>query len=113
MAWNKINKNTKAEGNIIERETTMSFKESECKEIVTLYNKNQITTEITKGPIVGGKKIIILEKSDKSNTRINVKWDIRVKGLIGLFTIIVKKHIFKGTEEALNRITYKVREEKT
>lgn len=99
-------KNIKKEGNIIERETTISFKESKCKEIVRLYPKYQTTTEIVEGPLMGWKTII-LEKIDGNNTRINVKWDIHLNGFLGPFTIIVKKHILKGTEEALNRIAYK------
>ncbi len=105
-------KNIKKEGNIIERETIISFKESKCKEIVKLYNKNQITIEIIEGPVIGGK-IITLEKINEDNTRINVKWDIHMKGFMKLFTIFVKKHILKGTEEAINRITNKAAEKKT
>ena len=36
-------KNIKKEGNSIERETTISFKDYKCREIVTLNNKNQIS----------------------------------------------------------------------
>ncbi|MGN6709407.1 MAG: SRPBCC family protein, partial [Candidatus Nitrosocosmicus sp.] len=56
-------KNIKKEGNIIERETTISFKNSRCKEIVTLdeNNKNKIKIEIIEGPI-HGEKTITLEK---------------------------------------------------
>lgn len=100
-------KNMKKEGNIIERETSISFKESKCKEIVTLYPKYQTTTEIIEGPLIGSKTIT-LDKIDENNTRINVKWDIHLNGFLGPFTIFVKKHILKGTEEALNRITHKI-----
>ena len=105
-------KNIKKEGNSIERETIISFKESKCKEIVTLYPKYQTTTEIVEGPLIGWKTIT-LDKIDEDNTRINVKWDIHLKGFLGPFTIIVKRHILKGTEEALNRITYKTMEKQT
>ena len=105
-------KNIKKEGNSIERETIISFKESKCKEIVTLYPKYKTTTEIVEGPLVGWKTIT-LDKIDENNIRINVKWDIHLKGLLGPFTIIVKKHILKGTEEALNRITHKTIEKQT
>ena len=105
-------KNIKKEGNSIERETIISFKESKCKEIVTLYPKYQTTTEIVEGPLVG-RKTITLDKIDENNTRRNVKWDIHLNGFLGPFTIIVKKHILKGTEEALNRITHKTIEKQT
>ena len=99
-------KNIKKEGNVIERETVIAFKESKCREIVTLYDKNQITTEIIDGPVIG-KKIVTLEKIDENKSRINVKWDIHVKGYAGLFSFFVKKHILKGTKEALARIADK------
>ncbi len=105
-------KNLKKEGNVIERETIISFKESKCKEIVTLYPKYQTTTEITEGPLIWWKTIT-LDKIDENKTRINVKWDIHLKGFLGPFTIFVKKHILKGTEEALNRISYKIIEKQT
>ncbi|HEY0580208.1 MAG TPA: SRPBCC family protein [Candidatus Nitrosocosmicus sp.] len=104
-------KNIKKEGNIIERESIISFKDYKCKEIVTLYNKNQITIQIVEGPIIG-RKTIILEEINKNKTRINVKWDIHMKGFMGLFSIFVKKHILKGTEEALSRIADKATEQK-
>jgi hypothetical protein len=32
-----------------------------------------------------------------------VQWDIKVKGFFGLFKGMIKKHISKGTEDALER----------
>jgi hypothetical protein len=37
-----------------------------------------------------------------------VEWDIRLSGFYGIFTEMIKKHILKGTEEALERISEKV-----
>lgn len=105
-------KNIKKEGNIIERETTISFKDYKCREIVTLNNKNQIIIKIVEGPVVGEKRIT-LEKIDENKTRIKVKWDIHMKGFMRLFTIFVKKHILKGTEEAIIRISNKAEEKET
>jgi ribosome-associated toxin RatA of RatAB toxin-antitoxin module len=102
-------KNIKKEGNIIERETTISFKNSRCKEIITLdeNNKNKIKIEIIEGPI-HGEKTITLEKIDTDSTKIAVIWNINLKGaMAGLFTIFIKKHILKGTKEALERISSK------
>jgi ribosome-associated toxin RatA of RatAB toxin-antitoxin module len=102
-------KNIKKEGNVIERETVIAFKESKCREIVTLHDKDQIATEIIDGPVVG-KKIVTLEKIDENKSRINVKWDIHMKGYMALFSFFVKKHILKGTQEALVRIANKAME---
>ena len=105
-------KNIKKEGNIIERETTISFKNRKCKEVITLESNNeyQIDLQIVEGPI-RGKKTITLEKIDTNKTRINVKWDIHLNGIMRFFTIFIKKHILKGTEEALGRISKKATEQ--
>jgi hypothetical protein len=106
--WHGIRsiKNIKKEHNIIERETTISFKNKRCREVITLEpNKEyQLNIQIIEGPIIG-KKIITLEKIAKNNTKINVRWDIHLNGMARFFTIFIKKHILKGTEEALERIT--------
>jgi ribosome-associated toxin RatA of RatAB toxin-antitoxin module len=100
-------KNIKKEGNTIEREVIISFKNYKCKEIVSLYNKNKITIEMVEGPLIG-RKTITLEKLDENITRINVVWDIHMKGLLNIFTIFVKKHILKGTVDAIARIAKNV-----
>ena len=99
-------KNIKKDGNVIERETVIAFKESKCREIVKLYDKDKITTEIVDGPIIG-KKTITLEKIGENKSRIDVTWDFHMKGYMGLFSFFVKKHILKGTQEALARIADK------
>jgi hypothetical protein len=99
-------RNIKKEDNIIERETIISFKNRKCKEIIKLESnkKYQIDIQIIEGPILG-KKIISLENIDKNKTRINVIWDILLNGFARFFTWVLKKHILKGTEEALGRIS--------
>jgi ribosome-associated toxin RatA of RatAB toxin-antitoxin module len=105
-------RNIKKEGNIIERETKISFKNYSCREIITLdeKNKNQINIQIVKGPIYG-RKTITLDQIDTDLTRITVKWDIQLKGLMRVFTMMIKKHILKGTNEALERISNKATEQ--
>lgn len=104
-------KNIKKEANIIERNITISFRNYICKEIITLdqISKNKINIEIVKGPIQG-KKTITLEKIQTNLTRITVKWDIHLTGTMRLFTMFIKKHILKGTKEALVRISNKATE---
>ena len=67
----------------------------------------QIATVIREGPIVG-TKIINLTRINAKECEIKVEWDIRMKGLMGLFTFIIKKHILKGTDDALERIAKKI-----
>jgi hypothetical protein len=36
---------------------------------------------------------------------VNVEWDIRLSGVMGVFSKMVKKHILDGTKQALERIS--------
>ena len=105
----KAVKNIKREGNTTERETIIAFRHSKCLELVTLIPRKQITIVIKEGPIVG-TKIINLTKIDAEKTEIKVSWDIHMKGLMSLFTFLIKKHILKGTVEALERIAKRAEE---
>ena len=98
----KTVKNISKSGNIIEREVTMAFKDSKCRQTVVLGPKKSVEIAITDGPLKGTK--IITLSSIGSNTRIDVVWDIRLSGFLGMFTGMVKKHISEGTDEALSRI---------
>lgn len=75
--------------------------------MVTLTPRKQITIVIREGPIVG-TKIINLTKIDTEKCEIKVDWDVHMKGLMSLMTFLIKKHILKGTDEALERIANKV-----
>ena len=98
----KTVKNISKNGNTIEREVTIAFKDSKCRQTVTLEPKKSVNIQITEGPMKGSK-VITLSPSGNS-TRINVLWDIKLSGFLGMFTGMVKKHISEGTEEALERI---------
>jgi len=98
----KTVKNISKSGNTIEREVTIAFKDSKCRQTVVLKPKSSVEIAITEGPLKG-TKIITLSRSG-SNTKIDVVWDIKLSGLLGMFTGMVKKHISEGTEEALVRI---------
>ena len=100
-------KNISKTGNTIEREVVIAFRNSKCREIVRLDNKKSINIDIIQGPI-RGRKTITLKTIKDHTTRIDVEWDIRLSGFYGIFTGMVKKHILRGTEEALERISEKV-----
>jgi hypothetical protein len=97
-------RNISKQSNIIEREVVLAFRNSVCREIVELDPKNSVNIKIMEGPIKG-KKAIVLTTIENNTTRINVEWNIRASGLFGIFTGMIKKHILKGTEEALDRIS--------
>ena len=98
----KTVKNISKSGNTIEREVTIAFKDSKCRQTVVLRPKESVEITITEGPLKGTKVVALSPSGDR--TRIDVVWDIRLTGFLGMFTGMVKKHIAEGTEEALERI---------
>ena len=107
--WHGIKsiKNINKSGNIVEREVVISFKNSVCKETVTIVPMKSITTDITEGPLKGKKVVVINPDGDKASV-VDVEWDIRLSGFMGIFSKMVKKHILEGTNDALNRISKEV-----
>jgi hypothetical protein len=97
-------KNIRKNGNLIEREAVIAFRNSICKEVITLNPKNSVEKKITDGAIIGTKNIV-LTPIETNKTRVDVQWNIRVKGIFGLFRGLIKKHISEGTEDALHRIS--------
>ena len=97
-------KNIRKEGNIVERQTVIAFRNAVCKEIVTLDAKNLVKKKILNGPITGTKDIRITPLA-ANKTLVDVQWNITVRGFFGLFSGRVKKHISQGTRDALDRIS--------
>jgi ribosome-associated toxin RatA of RatAB toxin-antitoxin module len=87
----------------IEREVTIAFKDSKCRQTVLLTPKKSVEIMITQGPI-RGTKTVLLDPLDNHKTRIDVVWNVKLTGFLGLFTGVVKRHIAEGTDEALFRI---------
>lgn len=96
-------KNLRREHNFIERETIIAFRKSTCLEIVKFKEDTQIDFNIIKGPIIGTKTLKLSKDSDLS-CKLEAIWDIKLQGPMSLFTFMIKKHILKGTKEALDRI---------
>jgi ribosome-associated toxin RatA of RatAB toxin-antitoxin module len=97
-------KNIRKEGNIVERETVIAFRNAVCKEIVTLDPKNSVKKKMIDGPITGTKDIKVTPLA-ANRTLVDVQWDIIVRGFFGLFRGRIKKHISQGTRDALDRIS--------
>jgi carbon monoxide dehydrogenase subunit G len=95
-------RNISKEGNVVNREITIAFKDSKCLQTVTVYPKEKIQAQFTKGIINGTKTITVL--SQDSKTMLEAVWDIKLSGMMGMFTGMVKKHIQSGTEQALQSI---------
>ena len=95
-------RNISKNGDIINREITIAFRDQKCMQEVKLYPKEKIETAFTKG-IIDGTKIITLDIKD-GKTVLSVKWDIKLTGMMGMFTGMIKKHIESGTVQALQKI---------
>ena len=95
-------RNISKEGNTITREVTIAFKDSKCMQTVTLYPKEKIHIQFTKGIIEGSKTVTLIPLENK--TRLDAVWDMKLSGMMGMFTGMIKKHIQSGTEQALESI---------
>ena len=97
-------KNITKSDKVVEREVVIAFKSSICKETVTIDPMKSITTEITDGPLKG-KKVVVINPDGDQESIVDVEWDIRLSGFMGIFSKMVKKHILGGTNDALERIS--------
>ena len=96
-------KNLKIDGNTITREVIIAFKNSKCMESVVSNPMKSIEIRITDGPMKGAKNITQNDLNGK--TKVDVVWDIKLSGMMSMFTAMVKGHIQQGTEDALERIS--------
>ena len=99
-------RNISKEGNTITREITIAFKDKKCMQNVTLITKNRIEAIFTDG-IIQGHKIVTIEQINDS-CKLEAIWDIKLSGMMGMFTGMIKKHIQSGTEQALESIKKEV-----
>ena len=95
-------KNLSKDGNIVNREITIAFRDQKCMQEVKLQPKEKIEFKFTKGIISGEKTISLIPKDEK--TILSTVWDIKLTGMMGMFTGIIKKHIKSGTEQAMQSI---------
>ena len=95
-------RNISKDGNTIIREVTIAFKDSKCMQKVTLYPNQKIEVQFTKGIIEGSKTVTLTQQENK--TKLDALWDMKLSGMMGMFTGMIKKHIQSGTEQALQSI---------
>ena len=90
------------DGNVIVREIIIAFRDSKCMQKITLYPKEKIYAEFTNGILKGSKTLNL--KSKENSLWLEVEWDIKMTGLAGMFTGMLKGHVKGGTEQALELI---------
>jgi carbon monoxide dehydrogenase subunit G len=95
-------KNISKEGNTVNREITIAFRDQKCLQEVKIYPKQKIEARFVKGIINGEKTISLIPKEEK--TILCALWDIKLTGMMGMFTGMIKKHIKSGTDQAIQSI---------
>ncbi len=95
-------RNISKEGNTINREITIAFRDQKCLQQVKLEPKERIIAKFTKG-IINGEKIISLIPTGEK-TILRAVWEIKLTGMMGMFTGMIKKHIKSGTNQAMQCI---------
>ena len=99
-------RNISKDENHISREITIAFRDQKCLQEVTISPKETIKAVFTEGVIVG-EKILTLKRVNDS-CELEAIWDVKLSGIMGMFTGMIKKHIKSGTEQALQAIKKEV-----
>jgi ribosome-associated toxin RatA of RatAB toxin-antitoxin module len=99
-------RNISSNENIVKREVTIAFRDQKCMQEVTIFPKQKIEAKFTKGIIIG-KKILNLKKT-QVGCNLEAIWEIKLSGMMGIFTGMITKHIQSGTEQALQAIKQEV-----
>ena len=99
-------RNISTEGNQVSREITIAFRDQKCLQEVTIVPMEMIKAVFTKGVIIGEK--IVTLKPINDSCELEAVWDVKLSGMMGMFTGMIKKHIKSGTEQALQAIKKEV-----
>ena len=99
-------RNISKDENHISREITIAFRDQKCLQEVTIVPKETIKAVFTEGVIIG-EKILTLKRVNDS-CELEAIWDVKLSGMMGMFTGMIKKHIKSGTEQALQAIKKEV-----
>ena len=98
----KMVKNISKTEEVIKREITIAFRDQKCLQEVRVFPKSRIEAKFTEG-VLNGSKIISIENS-KNEVILKTEWDIKLGGMMNMFTNLIKNHIKSGTEQAMNAI---------
>ncbi len=91
------------DGNVVEREVTLAFRDRKERERVTLEPPRRVVHELVKGPMRGTKTVLVTPTGD-GRTELSAVFDVTLSGLLKLGTGPFAKHAAEGTEHALLRI---------
>jgi len=104
--WSSITsiRNISNENNEIKREVTLA-KTNKCLQVITLYPKEKVHTEWTKGIIKGTKDIILTPRG--SGTYLETVLDYKVTGMAGFLSGKITKDVTIETQRAVEFIKEK------
>lgn len=94
------------DGNTIEREATIMrgpMGKTKSSQTVILNPKRSIVLKMTKGPLIGTRKMILIP-SGEDVTWVNVTWEFELEGIPEFAKSFVKNNISEVTESALIQI---------
>lgn len=98
----KAIRNISREGDAIHREVTIAFRDKRCMQTVRLRPPHTIHYEFTRGIIQGSKTLSMAGNDD--GTTLAASWEIRLTGMMGMFSGAITGHIRDGTRQALEAI---------
>ncbi len=90
-------------GNVIEREVTLAFRDRKERERVTLDPPHRVVHEFLQGPMKGTKTVELTPKGD-GTTQLTAVYDVKLTGFLKLGTGPFTRHAAEGVEHALERI---------
>ena len=96
---------------LIKREITIAFRDQKCMQNVHIFPEEmRVDAEFTDGIIKGKKSVQVMRQhsgDDSGPTApvlLRTIWDVRMTGVMGMFTGMLKGHIRNGTELAMQSI---------
>ena len=98
----KAIRNISQEGDVVRREVTIAFRDKRCMQTVRLHPPHTIRYEFTDG-IIRGNKTVSMAGSDDGTT-LAASWEIKLTGMMGMFSGAITGHIRDGTRQALESI---------
>lgn len=92
-------RNISRDGDRIQREITIAFRDKKCIQDVMLYPPTRIDAQFVEGIIKGSKEIVVA--GDEQSTTLSVTWNVEMSGMMKMFTKMLSGHIENGTRQAL------------
>lgn len=96
-------RNISRDGDTIKREITIAFRDQKCMQDVRLYPKERVESVFTEG-IIKGQKTVSVTPQGPDSSLLRTTWDVRMSGMMSMFTGMLKGHIRNGTEIAMQSI---------